>query len=152
MPQNIETGKLGEDIACDFLKENGFLILLRNFREKWGEIDIIARDKDKTLVFVEVKTVRSHHSIEDPRCGPDKMLRILDAAMSHRDNAATIADLMPEDQMSRAKIKKFARTAELFANENEKLINKKAGWRLDFIGITFDDSVKPTIRHYKNIS
>lgn len=54
--------------------------------------------------------------------------------------------------MSRAKIKKFARTAELFANENEKLINKKAGWRLDFIGITFDDSVKPTIRHYKNIS
>ena len=66
MTLRSELGRQGEDIACDFLKENGFLILLRNFREKWGEIDIIARDKDKTLVFVEVKTVRSRHGIEDP--------------------------------------------------------------------------------------
>lgn len=45
----------GEDIATDFLKKKGYKILERNFRKGYGEIDIIAV-KDKTLVFIEVKT------------------------------------------------------------------------------------------------
>lgn len=48
-------GKIGEDLACLFLKEHGYQILERNFRIRGGEIDIIALD-DKTLVYVEVKT------------------------------------------------------------------------------------------------
>jgi len=54
--QNL--GNLGEDIACDFLLKNGYKIIERNFRRPYGEIDIICRAPDKTLVFVEVKTTR----------------------------------------------------------------------------------------------
>jgi putative endonuclease len=48
-------GAIGEEIAVDLLKQKGLVILARNFRCKFGEIDIIARDQ-RTLVFVEVKT------------------------------------------------------------------------------------------------
>ncbi len=47
-------GKIGEDIACEYLKKSHYKIIKRNFRIKLGEIDIIARD-GKSLVFIEVK-------------------------------------------------------------------------------------------------
>ena len=51
--QNL--GQAGEAIALTFLKENGYTILAQNYRRRFGEIDIIAREGDY-LVFVEVKT------------------------------------------------------------------------------------------------
>ncbi len=48
-------GKRGEDLAVTFLKKQGYKILERNFQKGYGEIDIVAQEKD-TLVFVEVKT------------------------------------------------------------------------------------------------
>ena len=51
----ISSGKLGEDIACKLLLNNGYKIITKNFHSKLGEIDIVAIDQD-TLVFVEVKT------------------------------------------------------------------------------------------------
>lgn len=43
-----------ESAACDFLVSNGLKILDRNFRNRFGEIDIVAMDHG-TFVFVEVK-------------------------------------------------------------------------------------------------
>lgn len=43
-----------EKLAADYLMENGYQIIERNFRNRFGEIDIIARDAEY-LVFVEVK-------------------------------------------------------------------------------------------------
>lgn len=51
----INLGKQGEDLAAAFLQKKGFQIIVRNYRQKTGEVDIIARDKE-TLVFIEVKT------------------------------------------------------------------------------------------------
>lgn len=51
---NKVTGKQGEDLAVNYLQEKGFEIIQRNFSNKFGEIDIIAKDKN-ILVFVEVK-------------------------------------------------------------------------------------------------
>ena len=51
-------GKDSESIAVRYLKKNGYKILAQNYRNKIGEIDIIAKDK-KTLVFVEVKAART---------------------------------------------------------------------------------------------
>ena len=53
--QKPALGKKGEEFACNLLKKSGYKIIARNFRSRFGEIDIIAQDKD-TLVFVEVKT------------------------------------------------------------------------------------------------
>lgn len=54
------TAKLGEDLACEYLKKLGFKILERNYRKTYGEIDIIALDSsagsEQVLTFVEVKT------------------------------------------------------------------------------------------------
>ena len=52
----MRTGARGENLACRFLRKNGYKILYRNFRGRTGgEIDVVCRDRD-TLVFVEVKT------------------------------------------------------------------------------------------------
>lgn len=48
----------GENLASDYLTKKGYKILERNFRKRYGEIDIVALDRD-TLVFIEVKTRRS---------------------------------------------------------------------------------------------
>ncbi|MFA6009891.1 MAG: YraN family protein [Desulfobacteraceae bacterium] len=48
-------GKTGEQVAARFLKKNGCKIIEKNFRNTFGEIDIIASDRD-VIVFVEVKT------------------------------------------------------------------------------------------------
>jgi putative endonuclease len=55
-PEHLQQGERGEKLAARFLRRKcRFKILLRNFKAKHGEIDIVCRDKD-TLVFVEVKT------------------------------------------------------------------------------------------------
>lgn len=49
-------GKYGEDLAVNYLIKNKYKIIERNYRfSRYGEVDIIALDKD-TLCFVEVKT------------------------------------------------------------------------------------------------
>ena len=54
---NQQIGKLGEDLACKYLKENKYTIIERNFNCKQGEVDIIAYDTYRNeLVFLEVKT------------------------------------------------------------------------------------------------
>ncbi|PJA01307.1 hypothetical protein COX75_00090, partial [bacterium (Candidatus Gribaldobacteria) CG_4_10_14_0_2_um_filter_33_15] len=52
-----EIGILGEKIAEKYLKEKGYKILEKNFKRKWGEIDIVAKKKNK-LIFFEVKTLQ----------------------------------------------------------------------------------------------
>ena len=50
-----ETGLLGEKLAQNFLKKKGYRILENNYRCRYGEIDIVAR-QGQCLVFVEVRT------------------------------------------------------------------------------------------------
>jgi putative endonuclease len=52
--QSSAQGKLAEDFAVKLLNRNGYKVIDRNFRSKFGEIDIIAI-KDEYLVFIEVK-------------------------------------------------------------------------------------------------
>ena len=54
MNEKYELGKLGEKIAIDYLKQNGINILIKNFRYRKEEIDVIAKDKNE-IVFIEVK-------------------------------------------------------------------------------------------------
>ena len=54
-PDNtVKRGHETESFACDFLKRQGLKFIERNFRCRYGEIDLIMRDSD-TLVFVEVR-------------------------------------------------------------------------------------------------
>jgi len=60
--RNVKTGKLGEKAAEDFLKKKKYKILEKNFRTRFGEIDLIVKSLNTkyqildTIIFVEVKT------------------------------------------------------------------------------------------------
>jgi putative endonuclease len=51
-------GVLGERLAGEHLERCGFTVLERNYRTRWGELDVIAYD-GRTLAFCEVKTRRA---------------------------------------------------------------------------------------------
>jgi len=54
----MNLGEKGEQLAVDFLKKKGYKIVERNYRNSFGEIDIIALHRG-TVAFIEVKTRRS---------------------------------------------------------------------------------------------
>jgi putative endonuclease len=65
MAHHNELGKIGEQLAADYLLTKGYEILARNFFYQKAEIDIIAK-KDKQIVCVEVKT-RNSDFFGDPQ-------------------------------------------------------------------------------------
>ena len=61
MSQHNEIGKIGEDLAREYLEREGYKILEQNYRTKYAEIDLVAEKSagflaPKKLVFVEVRT------------------------------------------------------------------------------------------------
>ncbi len=68
MSKNISTGKYGEDKALEYLLNQGYFLIERNWHRREGEIDLIVFDNRlNELVFVEVKVRNSEKfgSIEE---------------------------------------------------------------------------------------
>ena len=73
-----EIGALGEQLAVEHLSSLGLVVLARNWRCRYGELDIIATDEaNRTAVFVEVKTRTSDQfgGVEQA-VTPDKVRRL----------------------------------------------------------------------------
>jgi len=69
-------GLQGERIAAGYLKRLGYKIVARGRRDRLGEIDLVAVD-GRTVVFVEVKTRRTHEAGGPLEAvGPDKQRRL----------------------------------------------------------------------------
>ncbi|OGM73853.1 hypothetical protein A3H21_00950 [Candidatus Woesebacteria bacterium RIFCSPLOWO2_12_FULL_42_8] len=51
---NKESGRRGEEIAAKYLRDHGYNIIEKNYRTRFGEIDLIATCGDR-LIFIEVK-------------------------------------------------------------------------------------------------
>lgn len=107
-----ETGRIGEDVACQFLERKGFKIIGRNYRKPWGEIDIIA-EKSGIIRFIEVKTVSREKS----------------AGISRE-----MGDYRPEEQVHEEKLKKVARTAELYMDST----GDAREFQIDVVGVFLD--------------
>ncbi|MEY4747314.1 MAG: hypothetical protein RLZZ416_363 [Candidatus Parcubacteria bacterium] len=82
-----EVGRTGEDIAAEYLRGKGYKLIEKNYRRKWGEIDIIA-EKAGIVRFVEVKAVSRENPV-----------------------------FRPEELLHRTKLSKVARTAALYMDE-----------------------------------
>ncbi len=52
---NLTIGRRGEEIARKYLKDKGYKIIEQNYKTKYGEIDLVAKQKNE-LVLVEVRT------------------------------------------------------------------------------------------------
>ena len=80
---NIKIGKIGESFAVDYLKAQDYWILERNYRLRFGEIDLIARQGRRT-VFIEVKTRRSlKFGAPQTAVTPTKQKQISKVALSY---------------------------------------------------------------------
>lgn len=116
-------GKLGEDIAVDYLRKKGYTILERNYRFQIpgdlqrGEIDIIAKKGD-TIFFVEVKTLKN------PKI-----------------------EIFPEEKVNFSKQKKLIWTAESWLMKNKIPLDSK--WQIDVIAIIINKN-KKEFSHFEN--
>lgn len=59
----IESGKTAENLACDYLQQQGLILLARNFRSRYGEIDLILREGN-TIVFTEVRARKKNNLVD----------------------------------------------------------------------------------------
>lgn len=55
MAKHLETGREGEELAVSWLQTKGYLILHRNWKHSYFELDVVA-SKENRLHFIEVKT------------------------------------------------------------------------------------------------
>jgi len=123
--QKSQVGQYGEDSVCEYLKDHGYKILERNAREKWGEIDIVAKAPDKTLCFIEVKALKNMGNNE----------------------------LHPEDHLTSQKLAKIKRTAQLYVGKHPETVNEEKGWRIDLVAVDILTNLEKNykIRYYENI-
>lgn len=84
MNNNKTTGNKGEDMAAAWLKQNGFLVIERNWRFKYWEVDIIA-SKGNRLHFFEIKTRRSNkYGNPEESISTEKMNNLKNAAEEYQ--------------------------------------------------------------------
>lgn len=107
-------GVIGEDIASMFLVKRGFSVIQRNYRKKYGEIDIIC-EKDGILHFIEVKTV-SHENV----------------------SRETHDSYRAEENIHAAKLKRFGKTVETYLIE----FNRDEEWMFHAIIVLLDTKAK----------
>lgn len=82
MAQHNKLGKQGEDLASDFLSDNGYTIIERNWIGERHEIDIVASCED-FLLFVEVKTRSSERWGNPETAVSDAKIKRMVAAADH---------------------------------------------------------------------
>lgn len=112
MARHNKVGFMGEDLAVTWLSGHEFVIQDRNYRKKYGEIDVIALDKSQVLHFIEVKTV----SYETKR---------------ELDNAVSHETWRPEEMVHLRKRVRLKRVIEVW------LLEKGYGdkWEIDILTV-----------------
>lgn len=114
-------GEIGENVACKFLVKQGFKIIDRNYRKKWGEIDIVAQ-KDNILHFIEVKSVSLRTDLKDlNKVGPWN-------------------NYQPEENVHFWKQKRLARAIQTYLLE--KKVPEDLEWQVDIMAIFLDFKTK----------
>lgn len=123
-----KVGNTGEDVVVKFLMKQGFSVLDRNYRRKWGELDIVAKNKD-ILHFIEVKTVVS--------CGTNPTKEQKDW-------------FRPEENVHPWKLKRLARIIQTYLID--KKVSCETEWQIDIASVFLNlETRKARIRWIKNV-
>lgn len=123
---HLTVGKIGEQLAKDYLTKQKYQILFSNYRFHHLEIDIIAL-KHKTLYFFEVKT------------------RNYRAYQLEKD-----LDILPEEEFTHSKKQKFIKASDLFILKNYQFKNYQI--QLNLLAIYLFNDHPPIYKIYENIS
>jgi putative endonuclease len=109
-----------------------------------GEDAAVRFLEEKGYKILERNFRRPYGELDIVALAPDEMLVFVEV------KTMKPGILKPEDQMTVAKRRKFARAASLYAGAHQELISDKKGWRLDLVAlIKQNDGFE--IRHYENI-
>jgi len=128
MAGHNKTGSKGEEIAVKYLGNKGYFVIDKNYRKKWGELDIIAKKND-ILHFVEVKTV-SRKSYG-----------------GHFEQE--INNYRPEDNMHPWKLQRLRRTIQTYLLEKYK---DDPPWQFDLACVFLDQERRVAkVRFMENI-
>jgi len=114
-----EKGAIGEEIARQYLRHEGFTILTANFHACSGEIDIIAKE-DKMIVFIEVKSTTKDTAFGDPLQWIPvwKQQRIIRASLAYLKTRGMIEALMRFDVITIDQNKKVFHVRDAFRVSN----------------------------------
>jgi putative endonuclease len=83
MAEHNYVGQVGEKLAREYLQKNGYKILEHNYKTRYAEIDLVG-EKNKTLVFVEVRTkVGENFGSPEDTINKSKLKKVLWNAKSY---------------------------------------------------------------------
>jgi putative endonuclease len=119
-----KTGDLGEGIASKFLERNGFTILSRNYRKKWGEIDIVAI-KNEIIHFVEVKSVS---------CRTFPKVGLFSKDVNHETGI-----FRPEDNVHKFKYVKLSKAIQSYILEHHL---EQKEWAIDVVTVYINKDLR----------
>lgn len=128
-PKHIQVGKIGESIVRNYLSRNGFAVIDQNYLKKWGEIDIVSRETNGKVHFVEVKTVSYETKKE------------LEQAVARRT-------WRPEENVHKSKLTKLSRAIESWLMEN----SYDGEWQIDVAAVRIVPREKyASIKYISNV-
>ena len=117
--QKQVVGQIGENATAKYLENKGFTIVDRNYRRKWGELDIVA-EKGNKLHFVEVKSVS----------------RPIDQAISREREGRD--GYRAEDNMHPWKQKRLSRALQTYLLDKD--VPSKMDWQFDLAVVLVDQA------------
>jgi putative endonuclease len=124
----LKLGDSGEKVAANYLIAQGYEILAANFSNtkgyRLGEVDLVVKNKQGKIIFVEVKTRKNTKS--DDNYG-----------------------IFPENAITPSKIQKLEKAAAVFLKLNDLM---EVAWRIDAVAVIFNYVTrKVSIKHIKYI-
>jgi putative endonuclease len=143
--KTTKVGTLGEQLTERWLQLQNYESLARNWRSRWGEIDLIARNKvDLTVAFVEVKT-RSYHNWDEyglRAIDSIKQQKIVRTASLYLAKHPQLADLPCRFDVALVRYQKLSKLADY------SLVNFQGITRLDLGQSVVCDRYKLVLANY----
>jgi putative endonuclease len=125
MAKHNEVGNIGEKVASEYLKSKGHVVIFRNYRKPYGEIDIVSKNAG-IVHFVEVKTVSHETSV----------------------GSGTGDFFRPEENVHQQKVKRLLRTIGAYLFEN----GENGEWQFDVVAVILDQNKKTAkVRFLENV-
>lgn len=119
-------GDAGEEVACKYLENKGYVVKERNYWKPWGEVDIVAQ-KGSILKFIEVKTVTR----ERPE------------VISHES-------VRPEENFHEAKLRRLHRAIQTYLLQ--KKIPESVPWEIDLACVYLNfETKKAKVELFENV-
>lgn len=141
--QKQEVGQIGENCATTYLERHGYKVIDRNYRKKYGEIDIVAT-KQGILHFVEVKSISATVSEVEPLGARGSTSKASNGSRENNIISTPSVDLDEDDYEAEEnvhpwKLKRLRRVIEVYLlSKYPNDEDEEPDWQLDVVTVQVD--------------